>query len=158
MAYKRQKGVSLSKKSKKKRNLNFNGTEYKSGLELTMAKLLVEAKIKFKYEPKSFDLIETFNFPFRCYERQGNGKGDMVDRGCKKVRGITYTPDFVGEDFIIETKGYANESFPIRWKLFKKMLIDRGVADPDKLIIYKPQKISECEEVVKLIKHHRDGK
>ena len=40
----------------------------------------------------------------------------------KKYLPIKYTPDFIGEDFIIETKGRANESFPIRWKLFKRLL------------------------------------
>ena len=156
MSYKRRRGKPISAKPKKKRDLNFKGTEYKSGLELTMAKLLDAAKIEFKYEPHSFNLIESFDFPFKCYERRG--KGDMIDRGGKKVLGIKYTPDFVGRDFIIETKGFANESFPIRWKLFKQLLAKSEKADPDKLIIYKPQKISECEEVVKLIKHHRDGK
>ena len=35
----------------------------------------------------------------------------------KKILNIKYTPDFIGKDFIIETKGRANESFPLRWKL-----------------------------------------
>ena len=39
----------------------------------------------------------------------------------KKYLPIKYTPDFIGDNFIIETKGRANESFPMRWKLFKKL-------------------------------------
>ena len=39
----------------------------------------------------------------------------------KKYLTIKYTPDFIGKDFIIETKGRANESFPLRWKLFKRL-------------------------------------
>ena len=47
-----------------------------------------------------------------------------------KVRSITYTPDFVDPNgkWIIETKGYANESFPLRWKLFKRHLKENNLA------------------------------
>ena len=40
----------------------------------------------------------------------------------KKILPIKYTPDFVSDSFIIECKGRANESFPLRWKMFKKYL------------------------------------
>jgi hypothetical protein len=56
-----------------------------------------------------------------AYERQANGKGEYKDRGNKKILGIKYTPDFEGSDFIIETKGRANDSFPLRYKLFKAL-------------------------------------
>ena len=62
---------------------------------------------------------------------------------------IKYTPDFEGKNFIIECKGRANESFPIRWKLFKKHVVDNL---PD-ITLYKPQRQSECDEVIKLIKN-----
>ncbi len=35
---------------------------------------------------------------------------------------MTYLPDFVGNKFIIECKGFATESFPLRFKLFKRYL------------------------------------
>jgi hypothetical protein len=63
------------------------------------------------------------------------------------VLNIKYTPDFVGYDFIIETKGRANDSFPLRWKMFKKWLHDNN----DKRTIYKPQNQKEVDETVKLI-------
>lgn len=137
------------------KNLEFKGIMYKSSLERNMAILLDAAKIKFKYEPLKIELIPGFLFPFKSYERQSNGKGEMVNRGCKKVLPITYTPDFVGEDFIIETKGYANEAFPTKWKMFKNWLTQNGYS-PENFVIYKPQKISECEEVVKLIVKFRN--
>lgn len=153
MAYKRKKGSAIVKNRKK--TYPFKGVNYKSGLERNMAMLLHEAGISFKYEPTKFDVLDKFHFPFKSYERQANGKGDMVNRGEKKILGIGYTPDFIGDGFIIETKGYANETFPMRWKMFKKMLVD-GDFDPDSLVIYKPQKISECEKVVKLIKEYQN--
>ena len=48
-------------------------------------------------------------------------KETYKDRGCKKILPIKYKPDFVGRDFVIECKGRANESFPLRWKLFKAL-------------------------------------
>ena len=156
MAYNRRKGVNFvgGKRKKKKPLQPFKGITYKSGLERNMAVLLDAANIPFKYESEVFEVLPTFRFPLKSYERQGNGKGDMINRGEKKVLGIKYTPDFIGEGFIIETKGYANESFPMRWKMFKHMLFEQGV-QADDLVIYKPQKISECEQVIILIKEHQ---
>ena len=151
MAYKRKKGKSIVKT---KKTFPFKGVTYKSGLEKNMAMLLDEAGIPFKYESITYEVVEGFTFDFDCYERQSNGKGDMINRGRKKVQPIKYTPNFIGEGFIIETKGYANETFPLRWKLFKKMLSD--TEHPVPITIYKPQKISECVEVIKLIKQNNE--
>lgn len=35
---------------------------------------------------------------------------------------MTYLPDFVGDKFIIECKGYPNEAWPLREKLFNYYL------------------------------------
>ncbi len=154
MSYKRKKGKSFTKG--KRKVYPFKGIDYKSGLERNMAILLDAEGILFRYEPVTFRVMEGFYFPFKSYERQANGKGDMVDRGQKKVQGITYTPDFIGKGFIIETKGYANETFPRTWKMFKNWLTENEDYDPDDIVLYKPQKISECEEVVKLIKQYQN--
>ena len=58
-------------------------------------------------------------FNNNSYEKQSNGKGEFKNRGEKKILNIKYTPDFVSPSFIIECKGRANESFPIRWKCLK---------------------------------------
>ena len=41
-----------------------------------------------------------------------------------KLRPITFTPDFIDKDrrIILEVKGFANESYPLRAKLFKRYL------------------------------------
>ena len=124
-----------------------DGIEFKSGLEAYMYKALKEAKIKAKYEGISYELIPSFDFKNKCYERQANSKGEYRDRGGKAVRKVTYTPDFTGDDFIIECKGRPNEFFPIRWKLFK-MYASKKLP---KVKIYKPQNQKECDETVSLI-------
>jgi len=137
----RKKGPVQAKKIK------YDGINFSSGLERYMYMSLKKAKIKADYEGQSYTLIEGFNFPIESHERQSNGKGDFTNRGGKRILPITYTPDFIGEDFIIECKGRANESFPIRWKLFKRYVNN----NMPKITLYKPQNQSECDKVIQLI-------
>ena len=124
-----------------------DGITFASGLEKYMYLALKKAKIKADYEGETFTLINGFEFEVDSYERQSNGKGEFKDRGNKKILPIKYTPDFVNEDFVIECKGRANESFPIRWKLFKRMI---NISRPH-VTLYKPQNQKECDQVVELI-------
>ena len=138
---KRKKGPVRSKK------VTYDGVTFASSLEKYMYQALKKAKIKAKYEGRTYILVEGFDFESSSYERQSNGKGQFVDRGNKKIQPIKYTPDFVGEDFIIETKGRANESFPMRWKLFKKFI---NKCYP-RVTLYKPQNQKECDQVIELL-------
>jgi hypothetical protein len=131
-----------------------DGITFASGLEKYMYQALKKAKIKNEYEGESYQLLDSFIFETTSYERQANGKGDLIDRGNKKVLGIKYTPDFIADDFIIETKGRANESFPIRWKLFKSYVKDKL----PHVTLYKPQNQKECDKVVELILEKRKNK
>ena len=125
----------------------FDGITFASGLERYMYQVLKKAKVKADYEGETYTLIDGFNFDNKSHERQSNGKGDFVNRGNKKILPIKYTPDFVGRDFVIECKGRANESFPIRWKLFKRF-INRCYPH---VTLYKPQNQKECDKVIELI-------
>ena len=127
--------------------VSFDGIQFASGLEKYMYIALKEAKIGAIYEGATFELQKGFMFDIDSYERQGNGKGAMINRGQKKILNIKYTPDFVNPSFIIECKGRANESFPIRWKMFKKHVKEHL----KHVTLYKPQNQKECDEVVKLI-------
>ena len=139
--YSKKRGPVRAKK------VSFDGIQFASGLEKYMYVALQKAKIKSKYEGETYILQEAFMFETDSYERQGNGKGDMVNRGQKKILNIKYTPDFISDSFIIECKGRANESFPLRWKMFKKYVKERI----PHVTLYKPQNQKECDEVVRLI-------
>ena len=139
--FRRKRGPVRSKK------VICDGITFASGLEKYMYLALKEAKIINMYEGATFTLQEGFMFDNESYERQSNGKGSMVNRGSKKILPIKYTPDFVSDSFIIECKGRANESFPIRWKMFKKYVKEHL----PRVTLYKPQNQKECDEVVKLI-------
>tara|TARA_B100001123_G_C14818871_1_gene831346 strand:+ start:153 stop:602 length:450 start_codon:yes stop_codon:yes gene_type:complete len=129
------------------KKVTFDGIKFASGLEKYMYQALKKAKLKAKYEGETYIVQEGFEFKNKSYERQSNGKGEMVNRGSKKVLPIKYTPDFVSDSFIIECKGRANESFPLRWKMFKKY-VNKHLKH---VILYKPQNQKECDEVIKLI-------
>jgi len=144
----KKKGPVQSKK------IIYDGIEFASGLEKYTYLSLKENKLFEGYENEVFQLVESFNFRNETYEKQANGKGDYVNRGKKKILGIKYTPDFVGKDFIIECKGRANESFPIRWKLFKLWLTNNKIGKT----LYKPQNQKEVDLTMTLIKEKRKRK
>ena len=139
--YKKKRGPVRAKK------VSFDGIQFASGLEKYMYQALKKAKIHAIYEGATFELQEGFVFNVDSYERQGNGKGAMINRGQKKILNIKYTPDFVSPSFIIECKGRANESFPLRWKMFKKYVNSKL----KHVTLYKPQNQKECDEVIELI-------
>ena len=124
-----------------------DGITFASGLEKYMYKALKKAKIKAKYEGCTYVIQDGFEFNIDSYERQSNGKGEFKNRGNKKILPIKYTPDFVSSSFIIECKGRANESFPMRWKLFKKYV----KVNLPRVTLYKPQNQKECDTVIELI-------
>lgn len=140
------------KRSKKKgpvraKKISYDGHNFASGLERYMYMGLKKAKIKAKYEGETFVLINGFHFENESYERQANSKGEYKNRGSKRILPIKYTPDFIGEDFIIETKGRPNESFPIRWKLFKKLMTEQFPG----YVLFKPQNQKECDRTIEII-------
>ena len=144
-----RKGYRRSKKRGpvRSKKVTFDGIQFASGLEKYMYKALKDAKIKATYEGQTYILQEAFLFDVDSYERQANGKGEMKNRGQKKILNIKYTPDFISDSFIIECKGRANESFPIRWKMFKKYVKN----NLSHVTLYKPQNQKECDEVIQLI-------
>ena len=143
----------MRRKTKKKRGpviakrISYDGHNFASGLERYMYMALKKAKIKSKYEGETFVLINGFHFENESYERQANSKGDFTNRGSKRILPIKYTPDFIGDDFIIECKGRPNESFPIRWKLFKRLMTEQFPG----YVLFKPQNQKECDRVVEII-------
>ena len=146
----------VKRRSKKRgpvqaKKISYDGINFASGLERYTYMALKKEKLFEGYENEVFQLIEGFNFNNESYEKQSNGKGEYINRGQKKILGIKYTPDFVGKDYIIECKGRANESFPLRWKLFKLWLTKNKIGKT----LYKPQNQKEVDRTVMLIKENR---
>ena len=144
------------KRTKKKgpvraKRVRQDGINFASGRERYMYLALKKAKIKAKYEGETYVVQEGFEFIQSAYEKQSNGKGEYKNRGNKKILPVKYTPDFVGKNFIIECKGRANESFPMRWKMFKKYVKE----NMPHVTLYKPQNQKDCDETIKLIQNEK---
>lgn len=140
----RKKGRKLiqSKKS------NYDNKEFDSQLELYLYKRLQEEQIMFSFNEKSFTLIPAFKYPQPIYEPKKVKEKGLVDKST--IRKMAYTPDFVADDesWIIETKGRANESFPLRWKIFKNLMSER-----DKVpMLFLPRNKEECEQTITILK------
>ena len=146
----------MKRKSRKRgpvaaKKVSYDGINFASGLERYTYMALKKNKLFEGYENEVFQLVESFNFDNESFEKQANGKGEYTNRGQKKILGIKYTPDFIGKDYIIECKGRANESFPLRWKLFKLWLTKNKIGKT----LYKPQNQKEVDLTMILIKERR---
>lgn len=64
-----------------------------------------------------------------------------------KIQPIRYTPDFVGEGWIIEVKGMRHKDFDLRWKMLKKYFTDLGVD----MKLYLPRTLKHVEICVQEI-------
>ena len=132
----RAKGSPANKKVKNATPQIINGIKFRSKLEVFMYNLLLQFGIIAEYESHRFILIPSFKY-------EG-----------KTQRAITYTPDFVGEDFIIECKGWGNDVWPLKKKMFMKHILDNNINK--KFYVAGNQK--ECHEVVlDIIKRRKDA-
>ena len=100
--------------------------EYRSKFERSVAKYLEDNNIPFEYEKHRLELIPTQKY---------NGQ---------TLRAVHYTPDFVCGNFIIEAKGYPNDS----WSLKKKVIIQNILS---KKLPYEFREIHSLRELKEVI-------
>lgn len=142
----------MNSKKNKIRNatpLMVNGIKFRSKLEVYCYEQLVKAKLKFKYEEEHFIIMEGFEYTNRAVEVVKKKGVKVYDEAYPSVRKISYTPDFTNlqQGWIIECKGFPNDSFPLRWKLFKKYIIDNDL----KYDLYVPRNRKQIDKTIKLI-------
>lgn len=132
--------------SKRKDKPTYNGITFDSGLEVYCYKALEKAGLQFEYTKTTFVLIQPFVFGRDSYEPDKK-RGLLLTKKSPNLQSIKYTPDFVGDTWIIETKGRQNESFPLRWKLFKRYLTDKNI----KFDLYLPKNQKQVDQCIELI-------
>lgn len=104
--------------------LEYDGIFFKSKLEKMAYQTLKEQGFPVLYEPKKFIIWEGFrpNVPF--YNKDASTR--MLKMDSKKVIDISYTPDLMFEYnnhlIIIEMKGFENNTYPLKKKIFRKWL------------------------------------
>lgn len=112
-----------------------DGVKFDSNIEKYMHGLLRGAGIDFEFQ-KKYLLQEKFIY---------NGEA---------VRAITLTVDFFlrGKNMIIDTKGYANDRAPLKYKMLKKYFsLSYEVNGPLLPTIELPSNKSECETLLNRI-------
>lgn len=90
----------------------YKGVKYKSNLEADTAEFLDKLGIPWKYEAKTYTLLNSF---YSKYQK-------------RKVMPIEYTPDFFIGPIMIEMKGYETPDWKIKKKFFFKLLSEQ---EPD---------------------------
>lgn len=128
MALKKKKGKQIVAS----KPTTVDGIHFKSMLEAYTYKKLKANNIPFAYEQNSYCLVPGFMPTLDYWE---NKNKVFKKKNNIKVQPITYTPDFTDPHgkWIIEVKGRPNESFPLRWKLFKRWL-----ESPDEVLFVLP--------------------
>lgn len=130
-------------KKKKSKNLG----KYASGLEKYCGDSLGKAGFKFIYEHQ-FVLMEGFKYPSPYFKSTPKSK-ELKDVSSRKILPITYKPDFYLPDHkvIIETKGWvrANDSFPLRWKIFMNYLVANDMDDHS---LFIPKNKKQVDEIL----------
>lgn len=113
----------MNKKIKNATPAVLNDLKFKSSIEKTIYKALIEQGINPAYESYTYILSEGFR-PTKVFYVRGVTKGFHYEM--KPVSNITYTPDFTftlnGIFVIIEVKGFENDVFYIKKNLFRKYL------------------------------------
>lgn len=107
---------------------DFQGIQFKSQAEKSVFRFLLNNGYNPAYESETFVCWEGFTptVPF-FNRRKARGKNYYVNYlNTQDVAGVTYTPDiiFIYKDtkVIIEVKGFENDVFPLKKKLFRKYL------------------------------------
>ena len=141
--------------------LSFNDILFKSKLEVNCYKKLLEAGFIPEYEVQKFVIFNGFRMSDKINyftQIKTNNKGQVLtffkdDR--RKIRDITYLPDFYfvykGYEIYFDTKGKANDVYPIKKKLFLNMLNNISEKTNKSYLFFEPHNIKQIKESIKII-------
>lgn len=135
--------------------LMVDGIQFKSKLEAYCYQQLKSSGIPFRYEQDSFILVDAFSFYNDSWEL-GRQKGiKLFKKANPTIRAITYKPDFTNleQNWIIECKGMITDTFPIRWKLFKRYIVENNL----NYDLYMPRNKKQIDETINLIKSKNES-
>lgn len=124
-----------NKKVKNATPMIVDNIKFKSKLEVYCYQQLKEAGLKADYEGKKYTLLSKFEY------------------NDEKIRPITFKPDFPANNgsFIIECKGFSNDAFPLRWKLFKSLLYSVFGKYGPRIFVVRNQK--QVRDVIQILKN-----
>ena len=138
-----------NRKVKNAHPLEYEGILFKSQLEKMTFITLKEAGFPVQYEPQKIVIFKGFKPTTPFYDK--NKATRMLKLQMNKLIDITYTPDFMFEYnnhlIIIEAKGFTNDTFPIKKKLFRAWLENH----PESIYfeVYSKKQVLQAIEIIK---------
>lgn len=134
--------------------LEYNNIQFKSRLEVMIYKTLLQEGFNVQYEPTKYIIWEGFKPNVSFYNK--DKKTRMLKLDNKRLIDITYTPDFVFEykdtTIVIEAKGFENDTFPIKKKLFRKWL-EKQNSQGNKYIFFEIFTKKQLMQAIDIIKN-----
>jgi hypothetical protein len=133
----------------------YQGIIFKSKLELTCYKKLLEAGLEAHYEPRKILLLKGFRMKHtRLYAPitiRGVGKSFGLNK--RPIMDMTYTPDFFienykGYDIYFDTKGMPNETYPLKKKLFLAWAENQS----RDILFFEPHTLTQIMKSIQIIK------
>jgi hypothetical protein len=120
----------------------YDNIQFKSSLEVYCYQQLKKNHLEANYEVLTIELIPKFTFIGKWLESSKNG----LKLNSGNCRPMTYTPDFTGNGWIIECKGYAGaDTWQLKSKLIKYHLRDADIG------YYLPSNRKQVDETINLI-------
>ena len=130
----------------------YDGIKFKSQLEVAIYKVLLQEGFKPKYEEEKYIIWKGFIPKVPFYNKDKATRLLKIESG--KLRDITYTPDFTFEYknhlIIIEAKGFENDTFPIKKKLFRGLL-EKMETSVIYLEVYTKKQLLQAIEILKAL-------
>lgn len=143
---------------------------FKSILEKTCFTCLEEHGFAPKYEPKKFILFPSFVPITPFYDKetdtQQKKRVESLGRQSSKelrlcnglIQPITYTPDiyvrYNNLDIWIECKGFTNDVFPYKKKMFRKLLDDIYNSTGQKSIYFEVYTKKQLSQAINIIRNY----
>ena len=158
--------MSENKKIKNAHPKEYNGIKFRSQLEVTTYKTLLEKGIIPKYEEETYILWDGFipSVPFytkNSFKRKNHNievLSPFTVKDKRPVQCAVYVPDFTfdykGRHIIVEVKGFSTDIFKYRFKLFRKSLEYRE--DKDKLEIWEIFTKKQLLDCIRILKEKYD--
>jgi hypothetical protein len=141
----------INKKIRNATVVEYKEVVFKSKLEASFYKILTQAGFSPQYECRTYLLWEGFKptVPFHTKDR----KTKLLKLDTAKLRDITYTPDFTftynNMFIIIEAKGKENDTYPLKKKLFRKLLEEYKYDDVLFFEVFTQKQLLQAIEIIK---------
>lgn len=142
-------------------SLVYNNIHFKSKLEVDCYKLFLAENFPLEYESTSYELMPKLKLQnviiYLPSRKSKKNKESYLKESSCTLQNAHYTPDFIlkykNYTIFIETKGRANDAYPIRRKLFFHYLEHLANINNENYIFFEPHNKAQILETLQIIKN-----